>query len=490
MRLARITLCGFKSFADKQEIDFDAPVTGIVGPNGCGKSNVVDAIKWVLGSLSPKSLRGGAMVDMIFNGSATRKPSGMAYVTLTFGNEPTGDGRRTLPVDTDEVAVTRQLYRDGTSEYLINNKRARLRDIKELFMDTGVGTEAYSIIEQGKVDQLLQANAQQRRDIFEEAAGISKFKARKVEAQRKLERIESNLDLTRTRLEDIQKRLRSVKIQAGRARTFKEYDARLRELRMSYGLAEFHKLNEQLKQVADAIEQAEADRQHASRKFEEHQESLADAQSQRQAIVSEQKQIDEQRMAAASRKQQAEQREQFAARTLDDLRKRIEQDEQRLQELADRSKQLADDLAEQQGTVEKLTADQREAEQRLDEAVTEQRDIQHELNEKQSTLGDVKDGIVSLMRRAAELNNQISSLDALSQNLVSNREKLDERSGQIAEELERLLSLRDEAEEKKVEADELIAQQSAKLDELKQQSSQLDADQRQLSEKLAEVLHA
>ncbi|MDP7348573.1 MAG: AAA family ATPase, partial [Phycisphaeraceae bacterium] len=223
MRLAKITLAGFKSFADKTDIPFDMPVVGVVGPNGCGKSNIVDALKWVLGELSAKSLRGGAMLDMIFNGSATRKPSGMAAVTLTFDNSPDTRGRRTLALDMGTVTVTRQLYRDGSSEYLINNQRARLRDIRELFMDTGVGTDAYSIIEQGKVDVLLQANPTERREIFEEAAGISRFKARKKEALRKLERTENNLNLTRQRLEDMDRRLRSVKVQATRARSYKEH---------------------------------------------------------------------------------------------------------------------------------------------------------------------------------------------------------------------------------------------------------------------------
>ena len=204
MRLARLTLSGFKSFADRTEFSFDEPIIGVVGPNGCGKSNVVDAVKWVLGERSAKSLRGSAMQDVIFAGSAARKPMGMAEVTLTFENprleelrsdgpeDPElapdvtaglqsparnedrmddeemslvgGDGavvdragvrHRRLPIDTDEVSVTRRLYADGRSEYLINDRKCRLRDIKELFLDTGVGTNAYSIIEQGKVLSLI-----------------------------------------------------------------------------------------------------------------------------------------------------------------------------------------------------------------------------------------------------------------------------------------------------------------------------------------------
>ena len=236
MRLARMTLAGFKSFADKTTIAFDEPVVGIVGPNGCGKSNVVDGIKWVLGDQSPKSLRGGAMIDVIFNGSAKRKPAGMAAVTLVFTNPERQGARsdnptevhRALPLDTDEVAVTRELYRDGTSDYRLNGKRVRLRDVRELFMDTGVGTDAYSIIEQGKVARMLETSGAERRQIFEEAAGISRFKARKKEAQRKLDRATANLTLVSARLEETEKRLKTVKLQAARARSFQEADQRLR----------------------------------------------------------------------------------------------------------------------------------------------------------------------------------------------------------------------------------------------------------------------
>ncbi|MFN9975608.1 MAG: AAA family ATPase [Phycisphaerae bacterium] len=240
MRLVKLTLHGFKSFADPTEFHFDEQVTGIVGPNGCGKSNVVDAIKWVLGERSSKSLRGQEMLDVIFAGSAGRKPAGMASVTLTFENpvrsgageqggtgageeakaaneaEPgtaeadqalvaaaalklveeealaesegsivdvSQKGKRGLPIDSDIVEVERRLYRDGDSAYLINGRKARLRDIRELFLDTGIGADAYSIIEQGKVDRMLLASPQERRAIFEEAAGIAKYKQRRIEAR-------------------------------------------------------------------------------------------------------------------------------------------------------------------------------------------------------------------------------------------------------------------------------------------------------------------
>ena len=240
MFLKRICMAGFKSFADQVDFDFGPGITCIVGPNGCGKSNVVDAFKWVLGEQSAKSLRGTQMMDMIFNGCASRRSMGMAAVDLVFDNAD-----RALPMDCDDVTVTRKLYRSGESEYLVNKQTSRLKDIRELFMDTGIGSNAYSIIEQGKVDILLQASPQERRVIFEEAAGISKYKARRKEALRRLERVDQNLLRVQDIIDEVQKRLRSIKYQAGKARSFKAYSERLRELRASFSLAEFHRLSQQ-----------------------------------------------------------------------------------------------------------------------------------------------------------------------------------------------------------------------------------------------------
>jgi chromosome segregation protein len=192
--LKALELVGFKSFADRTRFDFPDGITVVVGPNGSGKSNIVDAMKWVLGSQSAKSLRGKDMSDVIFKGSQTRGPAGSAEVTIFFDNP---DGA--LPIDTPEVRVTRRVYRSGEGEYLINNQAVRLKDVRDLIRGTGIGIDAYSLIEQGKVDRMLQASAKDRRAIFEEAAGISRFKAKKVEAERRLARVQTNL----TRLGDI-----------------------------------------------------------------------------------------------------------------------------------------------------------------------------------------------------------------------------------------------------------------------------------------------
>jgi chromosome segregation protein len=241
--LKTLQLTGFKSFADKTEFHFSPGITGIVGPNGSGKSNIVDSVRWVLGEQSAKSLRGGEMADVIFNGSASRRSFGMAEVTMVFDNT-----RRALATEADEVQITRRVYRSGEGEYLINGQPSRLRDIKQLFLGSGAGTDAYCIIEQGRVDVLLQATTRERRTIFEEAAGISRFKAKKIETLRRLERVDQNVQRLKDIIEEVEKQLRSVKLQAAKAQRYQEHAGRLKELRIGLGLQEY---GEVAKQLAD-----------------------------------------------------------------------------------------------------------------------------------------------------------------------------------------------------------------------------------------------
>ena len=254
MRLEKIILNGFKSFAEKTEFSFNAPITAIVGPNGCGKSNVVDAVKWVLGEQKVKSLRSDHMIDVIFSGSSGRKAAAAAEVTIIFSNVEGEDSGR-LPIETDHVAITRKVYRSGDSEYRINGKACRLKDIKALFMDTGVGTSAYSIIEQGQIEQMLAASPADRRVVFEEAAGVSKYKAHKKEATRKLERTEQNLLRLADILDEVEKRLRSVKLQAGKARNYLQYSQRLKELQVNYSLVEYARYHEGLREKRTALDE-------------------------------------------------------------------------------------------------------------------------------------------------------------------------------------------------------------------------------------------
>src|ERR1700737_1975687 len=252
--LKRLELIGFKSFAEKTQFDFGPGITAIVGPNGSGKSNIVDAVRWILGEQSAKSLRGGEMADVIFNGSTTRRSLGLAEVTMTFDNSG-----RALATEGGEVQITRRVYRDGEGEYLINQQPARLKDIKELFLGSGAGADAYCVIEQGRVDVLLQASTRDRRIIFEEAAGISRFKAKKLETLRKLERVSQNVQRLRDIIEEVEKQLRSVKLQAAKAQRYQEYSSRLKELRVSLGLEEYHQLTERLQAETGVLDRLKAE---------------------------------------------------------------------------------------------------------------------------------------------------------------------------------------------------------------------------------------
>src|SRR5262245_55845221 len=256
--LKALELHGFKSFADQAKFEFPAGITVIVGPNGSGKSNIVDGIKWVLGEQSAKSLRGKEMADVIFKGSGQsgRKPMNTAEATLVLDN---ADKR--LPIDAPEVHITRRVYRSGEGEYLINRQPARLKDIRDLFRGTGVGGDAYSLIEQGKVDKLLQASAKDRRAMFEEAAGISRFKAKKVEAQRRLERVEQNMLRLSDIVEEVENRLKAVRAQAGKARRYREYSERLQQLRTQVALVEWRRFTEQLAELDGQVEAAREETQ-------------------------------------------------------------------------------------------------------------------------------------------------------------------------------------------------------------------------------------
>lgn len=225
MYLKQVTINGFKSFADKTELPLTPGITCIVGPNGCGKSNIVDSIRWVLGEQSAKALRGGKMQDVIFQGTETRKPLQLCEVSLLFS-----DCEGQLGTQFNEVEITRRVTRDEGSDYYINGKAARLKDIQNLFMDTGVGRVSYSFMVQGQIDQILSSNPGERRSIFEEAAGITKYKTQRREALNKLALVEQNLARATDRIEEIGRQIGTLKRQASKALRYKRLTFRLRHL--------------------------------------------------------------------------------------------------------------------------------------------------------------------------------------------------------------------------------------------------------------------
>ncbi|MCI0630293.1 MAG: chromosome segregation protein SMC [Phycisphaerales bacterium] len=476
MRLAKVTIAGFKSFADPTEFRFDMPITGIVGPNGCGKSNVVDAIKWVLGERSAKSLRGDAMLDVVFAGSAARKPLGAASVTLTFDNpivekksqvsdfksQIDGDldagsddpdaasderspreawrseedggrapllqpsSRRFLPIESPHVSVTRRLYRDGHSEYLINDHKCRLRDIKELFMDTGIGTHAYSIIEQGRVDAMLMANPIERRAILEEAAGVAKFKARKIEAARKLERSEVNLVRVREELANTERRLRIVKGQAVKARKFREMDARYRQLRVDLALDLYHELRERLAGLTSQISSLETKRHEMVQMLAALEDQKQQAEIGRHDLQLQQRDLEQQRLELGAGRKHAEQRRDLTQRNIAEAQQQLADDRSRLATLSTKVDTLNAEIARAHAAIADATqrvaaaeqlvntlSDQRSA---LQQAIVQAKDHHEHAVEAASRTAHVKSQLAGRLTafdaRANSLNEQLTKLDA------------------------------------------------------------------------------
>ena len=263
MNFKQLDLAGFKSFADKIEIKFGDGVTAIVGPNGCGKSNVADAIRWVLGEQSSKTLRGSSMQDVIFNGTEKRKSLSYCEVTMYFDNTD-----RFFNYDFDEIAITRKLYRSGESEYLINGNVCRLKEVTELFYDTGIGKEGYSIIGQGQIDRILSGKPEERRELFDEAAGIVKYKKRKATAQKKLENERENLVRVSDILSELERQVGPLERQSEKAKIYLNKKAELKELDVNMFLLEMERIETELKSVTEKFEIANREYEEANTTYE------------------------------------------------------------------------------------------------------------------------------------------------------------------------------------------------------------------------------
>lgn len=390
MHLEKIELVGFKSFADKTEFHFDAGITGIVGPNGCGKSNIVDCIKWTLGDQSSKSLRGTEMLDVIFNGSETRSPMGCAEATLLFSNED-----KLLPLEYDNVAITRRLYRSGESEYLINKQQCRLKDIKELFMGTGIGNDSYSIIEQSRIEKILQANPKERRFVFEEASGISRYKSKKKEAESKLERVTQDMLRLNDITSQLQHDIRSLKIQATKAQKFKELSLVLKEKKTVLALHTYHELLEQKKNV--------------SAKMEELFLSLAEATAQLESMKAQKAQLDMQEDQLNSQLQSEQQRQMSLETRINTLQHRIQDNRNRIAELSEEQVQKQ---AEYDGICAKLSdtlIEQQEAVAQKSELEIQIAGLQKLLSEQESLYEEYSKGYQDFVRQVEEKKEQ--SLD-------------------------------------------------------------------------------
>ncbi|MHC5075065.1 MAG: chromosome segregation protein SMC [Planctomycetota bacterium] len=473
MRLKKIVLDGFKSFADKTEFNFDTPVTVIVGPNGCGKSNVVDAVKWVLGEQRVKSLRSDQMADVIFGGSSSRKPAGAADVSLIISNVE-GDGNGQLPIDSNEVQITRRIYKSGESEYLINNKVSRLKDIRELFMDTGVGARAYSIIEQGQIEQILTASSVDRRAVFEEAAGISKYKAHKKEAMRKLERTEQNLLRLADILGEVQKQLRSIKYQAGKARNYLAYTERLKSLQVRYWLSEYHQIK-----TAGGLRNAELE------KLEDKIASTASEIGKRDAEVSELGQaiIDKEHefskagnclVSIESKIEQRMQQIEFLKSRVVELSERKETAAKRLQELQEQKISSEEDL--ERYSQERIRCEQQHKEnnEKLCHVEQELGTVTSECASLEAELEDEKSGIIDIVRRTAQLHNELQGLSTHRDTLSNQKERLADRSERARQELESFLSEKAQYKARFSDIEKVLGQLEESLDLQCNKQTELD----------------
>jgi len=268
--LKTLEIFGFKSFADKVSIDFTDGVAALLGPNGCGKSNVVDAMKWVLGEQSSKALRAENMHDVLFAGSDSRRPLNVAEVTLTVSNQD-----EVLPLNLPEVSIRRRLYRSGESEYFINGNVVKLRDVRELFFDTGIGKSAYSIMEQGKIDQLLSTKPEERRYVFEEAAGITRFRVRGQEAERKLERTEENMRHVEGILDEVRRSYNSLKVQAEKAEVYRRLREEIFEVELEIQLLRLKGLLEDRRKREGRLQEKERSRDEIRRAIDEVNASIA-----------------------------------------------------------------------------------------------------------------------------------------------------------------------------------------------------------------------
>ncbi|MFV0444898.1 MAG: chromosome segregation protein SMC [Planctomycetaceae bacterium] len=434
--LTSLELFGFKSFADRTLFEFSPGITCVVGPNGSGKSNVVDAIKWILGDQSPKSLRGKEMSDVIFNGSSSRKPAGFAEATLTFDNQS-----GLFPIEAEEVRFGRRLYRSGDSEYLLNGAAVRLKDIKDIFLGTGAGTAAYSIIEQGRVDQILQANPTTRRVVFEEAAGISRYKNRKVDAERKLEKVAQNLLRLTDIVDEVEAQLNATRSQASKAAKYRETSQELKQLWTGLAADDWRVLNAEIAHLAGQETTQEQELQTLAVQITSTETEKAALDSQLAEIDDELRQ--EERQVAAVR-------EQLAARE-----STIRHQTSREAELSTEIERLRSDrvvLAAEAATVVRDLTETTERLQLFEDRVVTQRHalaeretacsrLQDELAEHQAWIsqrrGDaeqVRQHIAQAERQTLRLNSQLESLEQTLGGLASQLTRLEDES-RAAEEI-------------------------------------------------------
>ncbi|MDD4285439.1 MAG: chromosome segregation protein SMC [Bacillota bacterium] len=420
MVFKRIEMNGFKSFADPVVIEFTDGITCIVGPNGSGKSNISDAIRWVLGEQSPKMLRGGKMEEVIFAGTQSRKPKGMAEVTIVLDNSG-----GTLPIDFSEVALTRRMYRSGESEYQINRSPCRLKDIRELIMDTGMGVEGYSIIGQGKIADIVSNKMESRREIFEEAAGIVKYRSRKAESERKLEHASANLDRVNDIIGEIRGRIDGLADDSKRAEEYLVLRDRYKEVEINITLKSIESVSEkneavrqELIELNEAVAEQKSKREHLENQLRQKRKSAEELEQQTEELRNALTALSEEIYAISNRKELNRERLAALAREVD----RLEGEHRALQEKLQREEANAEALRTSQKEVEQ---ERMVREETLAEKEHIVRAAAETLNAREETLQTQKDRLFELTGKSAAEQSEIDSLLSLRATLIKRASQLE-----------------------------------------------------------------
>ncbi len=420
MNFRKLEVTGFKSFADKVEVVFEPGTTAIVGPNGCGKSNICDAIKWALGEQSARSLRCDKMESVIFNGGSTRRPLGMAQVSLTISNS-----NKILPVDYTEVEVSRRLFRSGESEYHLNRNRCLLKDIQEIFMDTGLGVNSYSIMEQGHIDLILNSTPHDRRLILEEAAGITKFRHRKKTALRKLEATEQNLVRVNDILYELERQVSSLRRQASKARRYQGYLAELRELDTKLSLRKYGVLLSQFKDAQDevtgsddrmrsisaAIRKLEAELEEHRLEITESEGKLADLRAQERKAQGDIENAESSIAVLKERRTNLQQRQQQAITELGKLKEQLKDLEKQIAAVNVERGKLGESISSQES---ELKLAQEDADRLTEAAALAEKDAE-----------GLKAQAIDTLNRKSKAQNELSATDSRLDYLVTRLERLD-----------------------------------------------------------------
>jgi chromosome segregation protein len=423
MRLKRLELFGFKSFADRTVLEFEGSLTGIVGPNGCGKSNVVDAVRWVLGETRPTSMRGGEMADVVFKGSVSRAAMSVAEVTMVLDN-----GGETLPDRGAEVSITRRVFTSGEGEYLIDGERVRLKDIKDMLFDTGLGSRGYSVLEQGRIDAVLSANPLDRRAIFEEAAGISRYRQRRKEAQSKLKRVDADLVRLDDVLRELGSRVRSLKIQAGKAERFVEARDAWRTERGRSLKHRLYTYRAQLAELNRGITELDA-RVETLREAREGEEGdVAAREREQQALANEVDRLADEVARLAGETRAADERHAQLLSRIEGWRRACEEESSRALELAGGLEVREAELEQLEERARAFDAEVAEAREAVEGEMQRLRETRNSHREARKTSEERNESVLGALHRKTAGKNALHHLEELRPTLEERRERAETRS--------------------------------------------------------------